>query len=206
MDARIITLQEQLEARKLESFRLKKEQKKLKLENLKAKEQDLLKQINLYDKKIEESRKSLMVEIKNKSIFKSKSSIKNHSSSTNSSSILQNVINNENVDNQYMDESDRITLIDGKTYFYPIVTDTSCDYSISLNKSINELQKKNINESKENHNNKYTNNFDSVNIDSYKLTEQSFQSLESFPLFEDAQLHEKHTAKEVNTSKKISRN
>ena len=48
----------------------------------------------------------------------------------------------------------------------------------------------------------YTNNFVSVNIDSYKLIEQSFQSLESIPVFEDTQLHEKHTVKEVNTSKK----
>jgi len=39
----------------------------LKLESLKAKEQDILKQIELYDKKIEESKKSLMVDIEKKS-------------------------------------------------------------------------------------------------------------------------------------------
>lgn len=68
MELRIKTLQEQLEARKIESFLLKKEQKKLRLENLKAKEQDLLKQIELYDKKIEESKKSLMVDVEKKNI------------------------------------------------------------------------------------------------------------------------------------------
>lgn len=79
MELRIKTLQEQLEARKIESFLLKKEQKKLRLENLKAKEQDLLKQIEFYDKKIEESKKSLMVDVEKKNIkikqdFSSKSS------------------------------------------------------------------------------------------------------------------------------------
>lgn len=63
VNARITTLQEQLEARKIESSRLKKKQKKMKLESLKAKEQDILKQIELYDKKIEESKRSLMVDI-----------------------------------------------------------------------------------------------------------------------------------------------
>lgn len=40
----------------------------MRLENLKAKEQNLLKQIELYDKKIEESKKSLMVDIEKKNI------------------------------------------------------------------------------------------------------------------------------------------
>lgn len=205
LDTRIITLQEQLEAKKLESFKLKKEQKKLRLENLKAKEQDLLKQINLYDKKIEESKKSLMVEIKKKNMHESKTSIKTHSSSTDSScSVLQNIINYENNHNQQIDESDKITWTDGKKYFYPIETGISCNHSISLDKPVNELQKKNVNKLKENHN-MYTNNFDSVNIDNYKLTEQSFQTLESIPVNGDELLHEKHTAKEVNASKKPHR-
>ncbi|CAH1725966.1 unnamed protein product [Aphis gossypii] len=202
LDTRIITLQEQLEAKKLESLRLKKEQKKLRLENLKAKEQDLLKQINLYDKKIEESKKSLMVEIKKKNMHESKTSIKTNSSSTDSScSVLQNIINYENDHNQRIDKPDKITWIDGKKYFYPIETSTACNHSISLDKSVNELQKKNVNKLKENHN-MYTNKFDSVNIDNKKLTEQSFQALESIPVNGDELLHEKHTAKEGNASKK----
>ncbi|XP_025202491.1 centrosome-associated protein 350-like [Melanaphis sacchari] len=202
LDTRIITLQEQLEAKKLESSRLKKEQKKLRLENLKAKEQDLLKQINLYDKKIEESRKSLIVEIKKKNLHESKSSIINHSFLTNSNfSVLQNIINYENDYDQHMNESDKITWTDGKKYFYPTATDTACDQNISLNKPVNELQKKNVNKSKENYN-MYKNNFDSVNIDSCKPTEQSFQSLESNAVCEDIQLHRKHTEKEINDSKK----
>ncbi|KAL4132206.1 hypothetical protein QTP88_009408 [Uroleucon formosanum] len=203
LDTRIISLQEQLEARKLESFRLKKEQKKLKLENLKAKEQDLLKQINLYDKKIEESRKSLMIEIKKKNMHVPKSSIKNDSSSsTNSScSVLQNIINYENDHSQHMYKSDKITRTDGKKYFYPVTTDDECDHSISLNKPLNELQKKNAYKSKENHD-MHTNNFDSVNIDGYNCIEQSFQSLETIPVFESVQLHEKHIAKEVNALNK----
>jgi len=181
---------------------LKKEQKKLRLENLKAKEQDLLKQINLYDKKIEESKKSLMVEIKKKNMHELKTSIKTHSSSTDSScSVLQNIIDYENVYNQQMNESDKITWTDGKKYFYPIEeTGTACNHSISLDKPVNELQKKNVNKLKENHN-MYINNFDSVNIDNYKLAEQSFQTLESIPVNEDELLHEKHTTKEVNASK-----
>jgi len=183
---------------------LKKEQKKLKLENLKAKEQELLKQINLYDKKIEESRKSLMVEIKKKNMHVPKSSMKNDSSSsTNSScSVLQNIINYENDHSQHMYRSDKITRTDGKKYFYPITANEECDHSISLNKPVNELQKKNIYKSKENHD-MHTNNFDSVNnIDSYNCIEQSFQSLETIPVCEGVQLHEKHTAKEVNASNK----
>lgn len=181
---------------------MKKEQKKLRLENLKAKEQDLLKQINLYDKKIEESKKSLMVEIKKKNMHESKTSIKTHSSSTDSScSILKNIINYENDHNQQIDESDKIIWTDGKKYFYPIETGTACNHNISLDKPVNELQKKNVNKLKENHN-MYTNNFDLVNIDNYKLTEQSFQTLESIPVNGDELLNEKHTAKEVNASKK----
>lgn len=181
---------------------MKKEQKKIRLENLKAKEQDLLKQINLYDKKIEESRKSLIVEIKKKNMHESKTSIKTHSSSTDSScSVLQNIINYKNDHDQQMDESDKTTLTDGKKYFYSIETGTACNHSISLDKPVNELQKKNVNKFKDNHN-MYTNNFDSVNIDNYKLTEQSFQILKSIPVNGDELLHEKHTAKEVNASKK----
>lgn len=66
VDARINALQEQLESRKIESSRLKKMRKKLKLQSLKAKEQYILKQIELYDKKIEESKESLLVDIEKK--------------------------------------------------------------------------------------------------------------------------------------------
>jgi len=179
---------------------LKVEQKKLKLENLKAKEQDLLKQINLYDKKIEESRKSLMVEIKKKNMIISKSSTKNDSSSsTNSSySVLHNIINDENDHSQHMYESDNITRTDGKQYFCPIATNKECNHSKSLDKPVNEFKKNNVYKSKENHH-MLTNNFDSVNIDSYNFIEQSIQSLEtSIPVSEDIQLHDKHTAEEVN--------
>jgi len=199
-----MSLQDQLEDKKLETFRLKKEQKKLKLENLKAKEQDLLKQINAYDKKIEESRKSLMVEIKKKNMYVSKSSMKNDSSSSTNSngSVLQNIINYENDHSQRMHESDGITQTDGKKYFYPIAIDKECDHSIlSLDKPINEFKKKNVFKSKENHD-MHAVNFDSVNIDTYNFKEQSFQSLETIPVCEDVQLHEEHTAKEVNDSNK----
>lgn len=203
LDTRIMSLQEQLEDRKLETFRLKKEQKKLKLENLKAKEQDLLKQINLYDKKIEESRKSLMVEIKKKNMYVSKSSTKNDSSSStnSSSSVLQNIINYKNDHSQHMDESDRIIRTDGNKYFYPVATDKECDHSVlSIDKPINDFQKKNVYKSKENCD-MHTINFDS-NIDNYNCIEQSLQSLETIPVCEDVQLHEKHIAKEVNDSNK----
>lgn len=178
---------------------MQKEQKKLKLENLKAKEQDLLKQINLYDKKIEESRKSLMVEIKKKNMIISKSSTKNDSSSsTNSScSVLHNIINNENDHSQYMYETGNITRTDGKQYLCLIATNKECNHSESLDKPVNELKKQNVYKLKENHD-VLTNNFDSVNIDSYNFIEQSFQSLETIPVSGDIQLHDKHTTEEVN--------
>lgn len=99
MDTRIATLQEQLEARKLESLRLKKEQKRLRLENLKAKEQDLLKQIESYDRKIEESKKSLMIEIesRNMQVTKSLKIIDTSSSSEYNSSIFQKITNYKNI-------------------------------------------------------------------------------------------------------------
>lgn len=197
MDTRIITLQEQLDAKKLESFRLKKEQKKIRLENLKAKEQDLLKQIQIYDKKIEESKKSLMVEIKRKSVNVSKSLITFDSSSSNSScSVHQNIINYDHT-SQHMNESDRITWTDGKKYFYPIETKEANDNVTSLDKPVNEVQQKNVNKSKENRN-KYISYCDSVKIDSYKLIEQS---IETTPVCKIVQLH-KETEKEINASNK----
>jgi len=157
----------------------------------------------LYDKKIEESRKSLMVEIKKKNIHVSKSSIKNDSSSsTNSScSVLQNIINYGNDHSQQIYKSDKMTRTDEKKYVYPVTTDEECDHSISLNKPLNELQKKNVYKLKENYD-MNSNNFDSVNIDSYNCIEQSFQSLETIPVCESVHSHEKHTANEVNASNK----
>lgn len=144
-----------------------------------------------------------MVEIKKKNMHVPKSSIKNDSSSsTNSScSVLQNIINYENDQSQHIYKSDKITRTDRKKYLYPVTTDDECDHSISLNKPLNELQKKNAYKSKENHD-MHTNNFDSVNIDGCNCIEQSLQSLETIPVCESVQLHEKHTAKEVNASNK----
>ncbi|VVC25630.1 Hypothetical protein CINCED_3A023348 [Cinara cedri] len=150
MDIRITTLQEQLDSRKLESFRLKKEQKKLRLENLKSKEQDLLKQIDLYDKKIEESKKILMVELEKKNIQVTKLSKKHDSPLKNSScSIIQNVTNYEN--NQSLEKhSEQLNVLDqtmwaGRNkYLYQTSIQNSNNESLNdsvlLDKSVHKLQ------------------------------------------------------------------
>lgn len=165
MELRITTLQEQLEARKIESFLLKKEQKKLRLETLKAKEQDLLKQIELYDKKIEESKKSLMVDIEKKNI-----QIKHDfSSKIPYYSVPQNMIKYD-VDHTMekspnLSASDRI-LVDGKKHFYPVEMKESTNYNItSLEKPVYE---KNIIEPKANLN-KNTDNCGLEDTDHFNL-------------------------------------
>lgn len=174
MDVRITTLQEKLEARKMESFKLKKEQKKLRSENLKAKEQDLLKQIELYDKKIEESKKSLLVEIEKKKI-----QLKHESSSKRSKySILQNIIKNDSdhaVDklNEHFHSSDRTMWVDGNKFFYPIERKKSINQNFSSpEKPVN--GQTNVIKSNSNHD-KCTNNHDLEDIDG----QPQFQSIET---------------------------
>lgn len=90
-------LQGQLEIQKLEFFELKREHIKLRLESLKEKEHDLLKQIELYDKEVEESRKISKIGIDKKKNQVKKSSFKHDFSTVNiSDSIAQDIIKNEN--------------------------------------------------------------------------------------------------------------
>lgn len=156
----------------------------MKLANLKAKEQDLLRQINLYDKEIEESRKSLMVEVEKKknerkSIQVNSSSLELDSSSkSSSSSVVKNIINYESDDSllkercQFLNVSDKITCVDGKKYFCPITELNNED------KPPYKLKKTAI-KSKQNHR-RFTNNFDSVKIDNYKLTNEVCEVLPSY--------------------------
>lgn len=159
MDVRIKNLQEQLESRKLESLKLKKKQKKLRLENLKSKEQDLLKQIDLYDKKIEESKKFLMVELEKKKIEVTKLSIKHDSHLKNSSSIIQNVTNDEinnflEKSSELLNISDDIMITEKNKYLYPTLikklNNENQDNPIPLAKSVYELQQNFSNKSKDN--------------------------------------------------------
>lgn len=196
MDVEIKNLHERLEARKLESSRLKKKQKKFKLANLKTKEQELLKQIELYDKKIEKLKKSLLVEIEEKSTQAIKNySIKHMSSSKNSTtSDVQNIIGYENNYNkleqngQNSHVSNKIIHNKNKEKYdvCPITTNNSISCDVPQDKLICELQQ-NV-ELKENFK-KYI-NINSEEIDICKLANESFQSSETNQFSEIVLLHQ----------------
>lgn len=187
MDIRITTLQEQLEARKLESERLKKEQKILWLENLKAKEKDLLKEIELYDKKIEESKKSLMVEIQKKNIQVIKSSLSQNSKYSNKS-ILQNKISYTNSlekNNQHINKT-----------MPEIKKDISFDDPASVIHQKIDIKTKNDFTN-------CTNKCDSVKFNNYKLKNQTFQFLKTNQMDDkNLLLHRQTSIIEDNTLKK----
>lgn len=174
MDFRLISLQKQLEARKLESFKLRKQQKKLRLENLKAKEQELLKQIELYDKKIEESKKSLIIEVEKKRMLLSKYSIVSNSSSKHfSDCIIHNVNNYENNHTlkehdhcQNLQASDRITKTDRNKYIYPLAANGLSHLNILTH------EKPLCEDSKES-----TNNHSTVKIDNNLLKSKPVETL-----------------------------
>jgi len=112
----------------LKSFKLKKKHTKLKLENLKNIEHDILKQIDLYDKNIEASKKNLIVETERKSVYQTKHcSLKLDSPSK---YVSQKIKNNENyqtlkVNSRQLHASHRQMRTDGHKYSYPIATEKS---------------------------------------------------------------------------------
>lgn len=120
------------------------------MENLKAKEQDLLKQIELYDKKIEESRKSLIIELEKKSTLVKKSSLKYDYSSKNS---LQSLINSENNHTlgkncKHLQLSDKINWVDSKEYVNTVAIKRSNNCDQPINESLQQSSlkfKENIN-------------------------------------------------------------
>lgn len=181
---------------------MKKEQKKLRLENLKSKEQDLLKQIDIYDKKIEESKKCLMVELEKKNIQVTKCSIKRDSLPKNSSSIIQNVTNYGNSMKKHCDQlnvSDGISRTEMNNYVYPILMNKSSNKSYGnpkpLNKPIYEQQKM-THKSKENLDG-YT--YNCVPVKVKKSINKSCKSLETNLVNKAILLHKEPTAIEVDT-------
>lgn len=207
MNIQIKNLQKQLEARKLESSKLKKKQKKLKLENLKIKEQELLKQIELYDKQIEELKKSLLVEIEQKSIQVMKNySIKHNSSSKNSTtSDVQNIgyennYNKSEQNNQNSHVSNKIVHNKNKEkYVCPVTTNNSINCNVPQDKLIGELQQNVIVELKENF--KKYKNINSEEIDICKFANDSFQSSETNQVCEILLLHQDPTVIKHDTLK-----
>lgn len=188
MNVRITTLQEQLEARKLESLRLKKEQKKLRLENLKSKEQELLKQIDIYDKKIEESKKCLMIEQEKKNIQVTKYSIKHDSLPKNSTSFIQNVTN---YGNSLEKNDDQLNVLDQISWTEMNKSNNkSHDIPILLNKPVYELPKKISPKSKENLDG-YINNCVPIKVD--KSINKSCKSLETNQVNKALLLHKEPT-------------
>jgi len=170
----------------------------LRLENLKAREHDLLKQIELYDKKIEASRKSLKVEIEKKSIQVKNYSIKHNLSSQYSCSSINNVINYENAhalkgNDQNLHSLDKITTTDEDKYVYPIVTKNFniCDKLIcELKERISTKQNKYLNE--------YNKNCSLKKKDICNVESQLLQSLETNQSHKAVPLHKQPTIVEDN--------
>lgn len=205
MDIQIKKLQERLEAQKLESSKLKKKQKKLKLENLKIKEQELLKQIELYDKQIEELKKSLLVEIERKSVQVVKNySLKHNSSSKNATtSNVQNIIcyeNNYNKSGQNSHNS-HASNKNKEKYMCPVTTNNSINCNMPQGKLICELQQNVIVELKENFK-KYININSEENI--CKLANESFQSPGTNQVCEILFLHQEPTVIKRDTLKQFN--
>ncbi|XP_050538333.1 putative uncharacterized protein DDB_G0282133 isoform X2 [Daktulosphaira vitifoliae] len=94
LTVRINSLVKQLNDKISESKMLKKEGKKIKLENLKAKEQELLKYIDFYDKKIEKIKEKFDVEAEKKN-----TNITVYPSDSNTSISLTQLISNFNASN-----------------------------------------------------------------------------------------------------------
>lgn len=191
----------------MESLKLKKEQKKLRLENLKAKEQDLLKQIELYDKKIEESRKSLMVEIEKKN--NQKYSIKyDFSKVLISNSVPQVIIDYENnhisqKDNKSSRLSSIIPHLDANNYS-SIATKKSINNDISLSQDSlmfegqQKILKENLDECIENVNN----NCNEI-ISDGKCKNQLIQNLEKNQVQKTTLSEKKSSSVNVNSLKEI---
>jgi len=199
MNVRISILQNQLEARKAESFKLKKEQKKLRLENLKtlkAKEQDLLKQIDLYDKQIEESKKSLIVEIERKSI-----QLKKYSTKLESSKYLnKNDCTSEKNNHQNLHELDRKSWTDEKQYLYPIAIEELNNSDISQENLSHKLQQTNVIKPEQNFN-EVDNNCDPVQSNYYEHRNHSSEKNDCFNI---VSLHKESIETEAKTLKESS--
>lgn len=212
MDIQIKNLHERLEAQKLELSKLKKKQKKLKLENLKIKEQELLKQIEYYDKQIEELKRSLLVEIERKSIQVMKNySIKHNSSKNSTTSDVQNIIcyeNNYNESEQNSQNSHVSNKIihnkNKKKYVCPVTTNHSINFNVPQDKLICELQQNVIVQLKENFKNYI--NINSEEIDICKLANESFQSSETNQVCEILLLHQEPTVIKRDTLKHFNNN
>lgn len=198
MVERISILQEQLEARKLESSKLRKKQKRFQLENLKAKEQGLLKQIEFYDKQIEESKKCLMTDVEKKSSRTSKCSTNQMFPSTQTAnSNFQNTINTEShclsVDCSSKSHAvDKMRLIknDDKS-FSPITTINLNNHNISSQDEIvRKLKQKVVDELKENL---------IINFTNHSITENNYDG-EIIPL------HEESIVIEIDNLKKSQEN
>lgn len=213
MDIQIKNLHERLEAQKLESSKLKKKQKKLKLENLKIKEQELLKQIEYYDKQIEELKRSLLVEIERKSIQVMKNySIKHNSSKNSTTSDIQNIIcyeNNyneseQNSQNSHVSNNKIIHNKNKKKYVCPVTTNHSINFNVPQDKLICELQQNVIVQLKENFKNYI--NINSEEIDICKLANESFQSSETNQVCDILLLHQEPTVIKRDTLKHFNNN
>lgn len=205
IDVRITELEEKLKTRKSEFFKIKNEQKKLRTEYLKVKEQELLKQIELYDSKIEKSKKNLLAEVEKKNIELTKSSMKHDFSSKQSnSSDFEKVNYGYNYatekHGQNLSMTDNITWTDGKEFFYPITTNQSSKNELKTLKSTYELPQQNAFIPKKNFS-FFSNNSNSVKVDYNKLRKQLFQYLETNKVCETVPLQNDSTILEGNNFK-----
>lgn len=160
-----------------------------------------MKQIELYDNKIEKSKKNLLAEVENKNIQLTKCSIKHDSSSNQSkSSSFEKVVNYDSTHasekhSKHLPISDKIT--DGKQFFYPIATNLSSSNELKFLNPVHELPQQN-NLSPKEHFSLYTNNNNSVNVDYNKLRKQLFQSLDTSQVCETVPLQNKSSILAVN--------
>jgi hypothetical protein len=164
-----------------------------------------LKQIELYDNKIEKSKKNLLAEVEKKNIQLTKSSMKHDSSSKQSKfSIFEKV--NYDYDRatekhgQNLPMSDKITWTDGKEFFYPKITNQTSNNELKTLKSAYELPQQNA-FTPIKHLSLFSNNSNSIIVDYSKLRKQLFQYLETNKVCETVPLQNDSTILEVNSFK-----
>lgn len=165
-----------------------------------------MKQIEVYDNKIEKSKKKLLAEVEKKNIELDKSSIKHDDSSSKQSnpSVFEKVVNYDSNHalvkySQHLTLSDKITWTDGKQFFYPNSTSQIGNNDLKSLKIAHELQQQNFLTPKE-HFSSDPNNSNLV-VDYNKLRKQLFQSLETNYVCETVPLKNESTTVGVNNLK-----
>lgn len=117
MEKRVASLQKQLESRRIEFLGIIEEHEKLRLKCFKEKEQELLKHLELYDKLIEKSKKSLTLKVEDKNFRIECSSYSNiqYTTKYNCNNMLEKLSEN-------LSPSDKTIWAEEKKYFCQIKT------------------------------------------------------------------------------------